>query len=336
MNWYAKNARELPWRYPHGVRGDPYRIWLSEIMLQQTTVVTVKSYYEKFLTKWPTVLDLAAAPVEDVMREWAGLGYYARARNLHACARVVAHEYGGNFPDTYNELLKLPGIGPYTAAAVGSIAFGLPIVPVDGNVERVMTRLYAISEPVRESKPKIKNEAQNLFDAGENIDSGDFAQALMDLGATICTPKSPKCALCPLNAGCKAKKQGNPEQYPVQAQVKPKPTRYGYVYMAQNKKGDVLLVRRPNKGLLAGMLALPTTEWSEKAVKVDPNPLRLIARKSVGDVRHSFTHFDLILKVVAGTIPKTGLVAGLWYNRATLDEAGLPRVFQKACQLSVK
>jgi A/G-specific adenine glycosylase len=270
------------------------------------------------------------------MREWAGLGYYARARNLHACAKMVVTDFGGSFPQTLPDLLKLPGIGPYTAAAIGSIAFGLPAVPVDGNVERVITRLHAIPDPVKIAKPLIKALAQQMYDDGRGVDAGDLAQALMDLGATVCTPKSPKCEACPLKSGCLALASKNPENYPVAAQGRAKPTRYGYVYLIQNAKGQYLLERRPNKGLLAGMMGLPTTEWAEapKSHALKTAPIK--RAKSVGEVYHSFTHFDLRLKVVAGVSTTTDPETGFWYNKSAVQNSGLPRVFQKAFAFALK
>jgi A/G-specific adenine glycosylase len=319
--WYTGAHRILPWRAKPGQGNDPYHVWLSEIMLQQTTVPTVIAYYQKFLSRWPSVHDLAAAPVEQVLKEWAGLGYYARARNLHKCARAVAAS-GGVFPQTVEGLMCLPGIGPYTARAVASIAFGLPVMPVDGNIERVMTRLYRLNQPVRQIKPAIATHAQHFLEAAPGAFPGDLAQGLMDLGATICTPRNPKCAVCPLRGDCAAYQHGDAGAYPVSEPKKIKPTRYGQVFVVRNKKGEVLLVRRPGQGLLAGMLGLPTSEWTE-------TPATLPACPHLGQVRHSFTHFNLVLDVVSGLSPLPPGVKSLWCAPEDLSSIGLPKVFLK-------
>ena len=301
-------------------------------MLQQTTVPTVVSYYEKFLRLWPRVGDLAAAPVEDVLREWAGLGYYARARNLHKCANTVATQLAGHFPASVEGLLDLPGIGPYTASAVGAMAFGLPTVPVDGNVERVVTRLYRIAEPVARAKPQIRQQAQDLFDQASDVFSGDLAQALMDLGATICTPRSPKCHACPISQGCAAFKAGDQVKYPVPPEKKDKPTRYGYVYLVRNAGGEYLLERRPEKGLLGGMLGLPTTEWVP-ADQIDAlnHALHPKQAQPQGEIHHTFTHFHLILNVFSVNKGRNMPVPdGIWCRAADIKSAGLPKVFLKA------
>ena len=294
LDWYDRHARVLPWRMPPGAgRQDPYRVWLSEIMLQQTTVAAVAAYYRRFLALWPTVEALAAADDADVMGEWAGLGYYARARNLLKCARVVA---GSGFPDTYDGLIALPGVGPYTAAAIAAIAFDRPEAVVDGNVERVMARLHALETPL----PKLKDEVRALV-AGEVPDNrpGDFAQAMMDLGATICTPRSPACGICPLSDGCKAR--GNaPETYPRRAAKVPKPERQGFVYVARRPDGALLTERRPPKGLLGGMLAFPTGPWGDDAV---PAPPMTANWTRAGEVKHTFTHFHLTLTVMVAEVP---------------------------------
>jgi A/G-specific adenine glycosylase len=358
--WYVKNHRILPWRAAPGACQAPYKTWLSEIMLQQTTVQTVVPYYNKFLTLWPTVDDLAAADEDSVLLAWAGLGYYSRARNLHKCARVIVQSVipaersesrdllrvkerikipdrplgvrddSSVFPNTYDGLLALPGIGPYTAAAVGAMAFGLSVVPVDGNVERVMTRLYAIDQPVAVAKPRIKALAQDMLDNAPGAFPGDFAQALMDLGATICTPKSPKCGLCPLRAACAAYQTGTPTAFPVPAPKGDKPTRCGVVYMVYDSRGRYAVLKRGDKGLLAGMMGLPTTEW----IVTSRGP-RVSVGADIGQVRHSFTHFNLILDVVrvarADYVAHFGALDGaIWHKRDILTDVGLPRVFHKA------
>ncbi|MBO9447675.1 A/G-specific adenine glycosylase [Ruegeria sp. R14_0] len=303
LHWYDRHAREMPWRVGPadrvaGVLPDPYRVWLSEVMLQQTTVAAVRDYFMRFTTRWPTVAALAAAPDDQVMGEWAGLGYYARARNLLKCARVVAEEYSGQFPNTYDALLKLPGIGPYTAAAISAIAFDQPETVLDGNVERVMSRLYNIHDPLPGSKPLLKDKAAALT---PGLRPGDYAQAVMDLGATICTPKSPACGICPLRDPCAARLAGTQAELPRKTPKKPKPTRYGHVYIAQGSDGAFLLERRPDKGLLGGMLGWPGSEWSEAPVESPPfsTDWQLLS----GEVRHTFTHFHLILRIWTANLP---------------------------------
>jgi A/G-specific adenine glycosylase len=303
LAWYDRHARDLPWRVlpsdrAKGLHNDPYRVWLSEVMLQQTTVVTVKEYFLNFTTTWPTVFDLAAAKDADVMAAWAGLGYYARARNLLKCARVVATDYDGNFPETADELMKLPGIGPYTSAAIAAIAFDQPTAVMDGNVERVMSRIHAIEEPLPTSKPTLKQ----LTEAHTPLDrSGDYAQAVMDLGATICTPRNPACGICPWQSHCKARPLGIAAELPRKIPKTPKPTRKGFAYVARRADGAWLLETRPEKGLLGGMLGWPGSAWSENP---DPTPpFNAIWRDTHVDVRHTFTHFHLILTVLTAEAP---------------------------------
>ncbi|MBO9468362.1 A/G-specific adenine glycosylase, partial [Tropicibacter sp. R15_0] len=265
LDWYDRHARDLPWRVPPaarlaGVAPDPYRVWMSEIMLQQTTVVAVKSYFEAFTTRWPTISDLANAADEDVMAAWAGLGYYARARNLLKCARVVTSDFGGTFPDDHGTLLTLPGIGPYTAAAIASIAFDLPETVLDGNVERVMARIFDDHTPLPKAKPVFHDYAAQLT---PELRPGDYAQAVMDLGATICTPKNPACGLCPWRSSCAAWTAGTAADLPKKAPKKRKPTRLGIAYLARRVDGAWLLERRPDKGLLGGMLGWPGSDWND-------------------------------------------------------------------------
>ncbi len=271
LEWYDTHARALPWRVPPhdrmaGVTPDPYRIWLSEVMLQQTTVATVKDYFARFTARWPDVAALAAAEDADVMAEWAGLGYYARARNLLKCARVVVADHGGSFPADHDALLKLPGIGPYTAAAISSIAFDLPHAVLDGNVERVMARVYDIHTPLPAAKPELMARAVALTPQDR---PGDYAQAVMDLGATICTPKSPACGICPWREPCVARAEGTAALLPKKAPKKPKPVRHGTVYLAQREDGAWLLETRPDKGLLGGMLGWPGSDWVDTS---EPRP----------------------------------------------------------------
>jgi A/G-specific adenine glycosylase len=312
LTWYASHRRHLPWRSPPGQRADPYHVWLSEIMLQQTQVATVIPYYAKFLAAYPRICDLAKAPVEEVLGLWAGLGYYARGRNLHACAQAV--DRLGGFPETYQGLLALPGIGPYTAAAIGAIAFGLPVLAVDGNIERVAARIFAITEPVPAAKPEIAKAAASLIeDPAAQAAPGDFTQALFDLGATICTPRNPACGICPWLGACQAQRLGIAASLPARAKKPARPSRTGSAYVLLDEAGAVFLLRRPNKGLLGGMLALPETP---------PVPAPW---QHAGSIEHVFTHFSLTLDVHIARI-KT-LPAGISEPAAT---APLPSVMRKA------
>jgi A/G-specific adenine glycosylase len=314
--WYDKNARELPWRAPPGtIAPDPYRVWLSEIMLQQTTVPTVKPYFEAFTKRWPTVEALAAADDADVMTAWAGLGYYARARNLLACARAVA----GCFPETETDLRQLPGIGQYTAAAVAAFAFGQRAVVVDGNVERVVSRLFAVETPLPGAKPELYRLTDSITPATR---AGDFAQAMMDLGSSICTPRAPKCLICPLRKLCTAT---NPESYPRKAPKTAKPDRTGIALWIEND-AHVWLVRRPDKGLLGGMRALPGGGWDGTDC---PETGQLI-----GNVTHGFTHFNLTLEVHKSSCALQP--GGEWWSIGRIDDAGLPTVFAKAAKLAIR
>lgn len=331
LSWYDANARALAWRVgpaerAAGVRPDPYRVWLSEVMLQQTTVPHATPYFLKFTARWSTVNDLAAAPDEEVMAAWAGLGYYARARNLLACARAVASEHGGVFPDTEAGLRALPGLGPYTAAAVAAIAFDRPANVVDGNVERVMARLFAVEPPLPEAKPELKRLAEALV---TDERPGDWAQALMDLGATVCRPKAPLCDRCPLSADCAALATGAPETYPRKSAKAKRPRRHGVAYVL-TRGDEVALVRRPPRGLLGGMLALPTSDWRAErwsdAEAVAAAPAEA-AWRSVGEVEHLFTHFALTLRLLRAEGDADGVI---WSRRRDLD--ALPSVFLKAAR----
>lgn len=314
LRWFAVDKRRLPWRVEAGERPDPYRIWLSEVMLQQTTTVHAAPYFETFTRRWPDVAALAAAADEDVMAAWAGLGYYARARNLIACAREVVGDLGGNFPDTEEGLRRLPGIGRYTAAAIAAIAFGRRAVVVDANVERVVARLFAVETELPAAREAIYRLAGSITpDTG----AGDFAQAMMDLGATICTPRSPGCGRCPLASGCAARAAGDPQLYPRKAAKAPKPKREGIAYWLEHD-GHVLLVRRPARGLLGGMLALPTD--SEGA------PAQADWREA-GSVDHVFTHFELNMRLLCADAKVR--TSGTWWPIERLGEAGLPTLFAR-------
>lgn len=327
LTWYDAHARKLPWRAPPGAAApDPYAVWLSEIMLQQTTVAAVRPYFAAFLRAWPTVEALAAADDADVLTAWAGLGYYARARNLIACARTVARDHGGCFPDSEAGLITLPGIGRYTAAAITAIAFGRRAVVVDANVERVVARLFALEEPLPAAKAKLHGLADSITPDDR---AGDFAQAMMDLGATICTTRAPACAICPLSAGCAGRKSGAPELYPVKAAKKIRPQRRGTAFWIE-RDGHVLLHRRPPRGMLGGMRALPSGPWTAADPGLDEAPIAAEWRM-VGSVAHVFTHFALDLAVVS-TESDEG--EGEWWPIDRIDEAGLPTLFAKAAALA--
>jgi A/G-specific adenine glycosylase len=332
LAWYDVAARVLPWRSRPGTHADPYHVWLSEIMLQQTTVKAVIPYYQKFLQRWPTVTALAAADINEVMATWAGLGYYSRARNLHACAKAVAALHGGRFPMEPEALRALPGIGDYTSAAIAAIAFGARATAVDGNVERVVARLFAVEEPLPATKPKIKALAASLTPARR---AGDYTQAIMDLGASICSPRSPSCLVCPIGKHCLARAQGIAEMLPVKAKKGEKPRRFGAAFLAVREDGAVLLRRRPPKGLLGGMLEVPSTAWGAvmpaASEAVEHAPLPADWRLAPGLVRHTFTHFDLELAVFCcrGFPASSKPAAGLWYPLASLPEEALPSVMRK-------
>jgi A/G-specific adenine glycosylase len=325
LGWYDAHARTLPWRTPPGTveRPDPYRVWLSEIMLQQTTVAAVAPYFAKFVARWPTVTDLAAADEAELMAAWAGLGYYARARNLIACARAVAQL--GGFPETEDGLRALPGIGAYTAAAIAAIAFGARAVVVDANVERVVSRLFAIPDPLPASRPRIRRATETIT---PDARAGDFAQAMMDLGSAICTPRNPHCDTCPLAVACVAYADGAPEAYPVKPAKKAKPHRHGIAYWLESDDA-VLLVRRPDKGLLGGMRALPGGDWGGSAEAAPP-----IAAdwRHVGTVAHVFTHFALSLDVMAADVPGRP-VDGEWWPLDAIEAAGLPTLYARAAAI---
>jgi A/G-specific adenine glycosylase len=321
--WYAVDKRAFPWRVEDGEAPDPYRVWLSEVMLQQTTVAAVRPYFEKFTARWPTVEALASAEDAEVMTAWAGLGYYARARNLLACARRVAAEHGGRFPATEAELLKLPGIGRYTAAAIAAIAFGRRAIVVDGNIERVVSRLFALKEALPGARSTIYALTDRIT---PGTGCGDFAQAMMDLGATICTPRNPSCDRCPIAEYCEARREGAPESYPMKAPKTARPRRSGFAYWLQNDD-HVLLVRRPSKGLLGGMLALPTGEWRAEPQPGEGAPAEA-EWSEAGAVDHVFTHFALNLRLLCAETDRRG--EGVWWPVHRLDEAGLPTVFAKA------
>jgi A/G-specific adenine glycosylase len=337
LAWYEAERRDLPWRYGPRKKADPYRVWLSEIMLQQTTVKAVVPFFKRFVARWPTIEALASAPQEEVLQLWAGLGYYSRARNLKACADAVVRDFGGVFPREETRLLELPGIGPYTAAAIAAIAFGEKATPVDGNVERVVSRLFAVRQPLPSAKTEIRRLAATLTPARR---AGDFAQAMMDLGAEICTPKRPSCLVCPLQQDCAANAHGLADTLPVKAQKAARPSRYGIAFLVQREDGAVLLRQRPEAGLLGGMLEIPSTPW------IDALPAKKEALRSApvttswspvpGAVVHIFTHFRLELVVYRALVPVDASFTlwaeqerCRWVKRRDLHAQALPSVMKK-------
>ncbi len=340
LRWYDAHGRDLPWRHrgPAAVAGaaDPYRVWLSEVMLQQTTVAAVTGYYAAFTARWPTVGDLAAASLDEVLVSWQGLGYYARARNLHACARTVAGEHRGRFPETEAALRTLPGIGTYTAAAIAAIAFDRPAVPVDGNVVRVLSRLCGIETPLPGARGVVAAIAPSLA-APER--PGDFAQALMDLGATLCTPRRPRCLACPWQEPCRARRSGAPERLPVKAARTGRPVRHGVAFWLTRGDGRVLLRRRPERGLLGGMMEVPSTAWRAEpwtaAGAARHAPGRARWQPVPGEVGHTFTHFHLRLSVLRATTDDGDGLAGIWWPVAQLADQALPTVMKKVARLAM-
>lgn len=334
LAWYDENRRDLPWRAKMGAKPDPYRVWLSEIMLQQTTVQAVASYYAKFLARWPDVAALAHAPLDEVLATWAGLGYYARARNLHAAAKLVAREMGGRFPDTAEGLRRLPGVGTYTSGAIAAIAFDRPEAAVDANAERVLSRLFAVDEPL--PKAHLQALCRSLVPYER---AGDFAQALMDLGSLICTPKRPACARCPWLNACKARHLGIAEDLPRKAQKRARPLKRGAAFVAQDGAGRVLLVKRAERGLLGGMLQPPLGPWTEEFPSAREAllqaPFRAKWRKLPGSVRHGFTHFELEIEVYATHLAVHPEIADVrWVG--DLGSVALPTVMKKIVAHALK
>jgi A/G-specific adenine glycosylase len=329
LRWYDRRRRDLPWRARPGESADPYAVWLSEIMLQQTTVEAVKPYFAAFLARWPTVEALAAAPAEEVMKAWAGLGYYARARNLHACARAIAAR-AGVFPREERDLLALPGVGPYTAAAIASIAFDAPCVAVDGNVERVVARLFAVERPAREAKRDLREKAQSL---SPGLRAGDFTQALMDLGATVCTPRAPRCGDCPFHGACEAARRGAAEAFPVKPPKTAKPERRGAAFVLVSD-GAALIRTRPPRGLLGGMAEFPSTPFRadfEPGEARAGAPVAAAWAELPGAVEHVFTHFSLRLTVFSATLPppRPSIETCRWTELGRLSAEGLPTLMRK-------
>jgi A/G-specific adenine glycosylase len=336
LDWYDRHARVLPWRTLPGETADPYRVWLSEIMLQQTTVQAVKPYFEAFTLRWSKVTDLAAAPVEDVMKMWAGLGYYSRARNLHACAQMVVAQFKGVFPADEKSLLMLPGVGSYTAAAISAIAFARRAVVVDGNVERVISRLHRVQENLPAAKPLIKRLADDMTPA---LRAGDFAQAMMDLGATVCTPRKPACGVCPYLGACAGQQAGDAETYPRKAPKSIKLTRYGAAFVAVRTDGALLVRTRPPKGLLGGMTEVPGSEWTSANVELaltSIQPLSAPWDQQAEVVHHVFTHFPLELIVFKAVVAKDVPVPdGMrWISANEIAGEAFPTVFRKVLKVA--
>ncbi len=330
LDWFDRHRRDLPWRAPPSTTPDPYRVWLSEIMLQQTTIAAVEPYFLRFLARWPTIEALAAAPLDDVLHAWQGLGYYARARNLHRCAQTVAREHGGRFPEDEAALAALPGIGPYTVAAIRAIAFDRPAVVVDGNVERVMARLGGIETPLPDAKPALRALAAAIAPTSR---AGDYAQALMELGQTVCTPRSPDCLICPWHESCAARRAGIAETLPRRSPKPERPLRRGVAFWAVRPDGAVLLRRRAESGLLGGMMEVPSTEWratewSDRAARAAA-PLAGHWKALPGIVEHGFTHFRLELSVMTARVADGASVPGVWCAPDRLGDHALPTVMKK-------
>jgi A/G-specific adenine glycosylase len=328
LAWYDRHRRDLPWRAAPGARPDPYRVWLSEIMLQQTTVVTVAPYFDRFVARWPSVSALAAAALDEVLHHWQGLGYYARARNLHACAKAVVERHGGRFPDNVAGLRTLPGIGDYTAAAIAAIAFDRREAAVDSNVERVVARLFAVREAVTAAKARLRVLAGGLVPAQR---AGDFAQAMMDLGATICTPRRPRCVLCPWRDWCAARAGGFAEDLPARAEKPERPLRQGVVFWLTRPDGAVLLRRREEKGLLGGMIEVPSTPWRKsswgQAEALAHAPAKASWTRLPGTVHHGFTHFPLDLIILAATTESPP--DGIWARPDEFKDYAFPTLTKK-------
>lgn len=339
LAWYDRHARRLPWRTSpaqrrRGVRPDPYRVWLSEIMLQQTTVATVGPYFRNFLERWPDIHALAAAPLDDVLHAWAGLGYYARARNMHKCARLLSEERGGAFPQNAAALQELPGVGPYTAAAIAAIAFDEAATVVDGNVERVMARLFAVEKPLPDAKPELHDLAAELT---PDARAGDYAQGVMDLGATVCTVRNPVCTLCPWRGACRGLAAGIAAELPHRKPKPERPLRRGTAYWTVRADGAVLLRRRPERGMLGGMMEVPSSAWHERAAQSDADvgagvgepPLAAQWRELPGRVEHGFTHFRLELAVRAALVADGAEADGIWVMPDALGDYALPTLTRK-------
>lgn len=332
--WYGASARELPWRAPRGSQQNPYYVWISEIMLQQTTVPAVMKYFTRFVARFPTLESLAAAPLDDVLQLWQGLGYYARARNLHKCAAVLVRDYGGKFPTTKTELMELPGIGNYTAGAIASIAFDRPEYAVDANVERVLARLFAVTDPLPQSKKQIFAHAEQLT---PQQSPGDYLQAMMDLGSSICVLPAPRCPDCPIKIHCLGYEKGIAADLPRKIKDKQKPVRYGQAFIVLNKRNQILLRKRSGKSMLGDMIEVPSSDWDKKSAEKKQTPQMPDAdwRKQKIQVRHGFTHFDLRLDVYMAPSERKLFTDGFWQDLNNLDSVALPTLFKKVIRQSL-
>ena len=344
LNWYDRNGRDLPWRYKNGNKPDPYVVWLSEIMLQQTTVAVVKGYFSRFINRWPTLFDLSKASLDEVLQEWSGLGYYARARNLHKCAEIISKKYLGKFPQNERELIQLPGVGEYTSAAIMSIAFNKKATVVDSNVERVISRIFAITESLPSSKRVIRKKAQEISPANR---FGDYSQAIMDLGSTICLPKTPLCVECPWEEICQARMKGIEKNLPVKKPKKPKPLRQGICFWIIRHDGYVLLRKRQEKGLLGGMMEIPSTPWEkniqtiDKAIEYSPLRLSMVNWSILSDnVKHVFSHFNLLLIIASAKIKRDKLEKlsltedFVWVNPNQINQLAIPSLTKKIARVA--
>jgi len=341
LTWYDSHKRELPWRVKTNRKKDPYKIWLSEIMLQQTTVKAVGPYFQHFLKTWPTIDKLAKATLDDVLRVWQGLGYYSRARHMHKCAKLICNNFSGRFPNTEEQLEQLPGIGPYTAAAISAIAFDKPANVVDGNIERVITRIFGIFTPFPEAKTIVKDCAAKLAPKTTRGRPGDYAQAVMDLGAIVCRPKKPLCDLCPWKKCCIANQRNFVDQVPQKVSKKVKPVRKGIVFLALMSDGSLFLRRRPETGLLGGMMEFPSTNWLERSISpeeiCEAAPFKTQWVKITGTVTQPFTHFELQLQVRVAVVenkPKSS--EGIWVDRNRLDDFALPNIMKKVLAFALR
>ena len=337
LDWYDRHRRRLPWRVPPGTRPDPYRVWLSEIMLQQTTVPVVTDYFQRFLERWPTLEALAAAELDEVLHAWQGLGYYARARNLHACAQRLLADHGGRFPAEEKALRALPGIGRYSAAAIAAIAHGRPATVVDGNVERVIARLHAVETPLPAAKPRLYTLAAQLT---PRVRPGDYAQALMDLGASVCTPRKPDCPACPWQGACEGRAQGLAGSLPRRAPKRPRPLRHGVAFWLMRADGSVLLRRRPETGLLGGMIELPSTPWRDgpwELAEATAHAPEVCAWQTLPDpVRHGFTHFEIEFLVAVARSESDGDDGAIWCPPSRFSEHALPTLTRKLVRYAAR
>lgn len=336
LTWYDKHRRVMPWRALEGHKADPYHVWLSEIMLQQTTIATVKGYFDVFVSTWPTVRDLAAADEDAILAKWSGLGYYSRARNLHKAARVIVKDFNGRIPDNYDDLLSLPGVGDYTASAVTAIAFNKQATVLDGNVERVVSRIFEIQEKLPKGKKHYREKAV-LLSVGDHNRYGDMAQATMDLGSTLCAPKNPKCGQCPVADMCGAKASNTQEEYPKKEKKKAIPKKYAHAYVMMNEKGQFFMRKRGDKGMLAGMYEIPTSEWVLKKKDIQDTEFADVDFALLkGQVKHVFSHFEFYINVYMAPVKHDSVCKGVWVDMDNLEAYGVPTVMKKIIYHALK